>query len=164
MFFCTQDELIGYFSPSSLPYGRLAFLNSKQPSNLSCSIDYGGQLDALCNLKDPLRPAQPQSVQSPPIIFERVHRHISPTSILNPFFGYPVHVTEGRPPFLQNGRRRKRDLVRTLTLLLWFRWRRGIMSCLYIIGFICAIRLVTLKRTWRSSRSLQLIRALSGSA
>ncbi|TFK66503.1 CRAL/TRIO domain-containing protein [Pluteus cervinus] len=49
---------------------------------------------------------------------------IAPTSTLNPYFGYPattsLHGTG--PPSLRHGRRRRRDLFRTLMQLLWIRW------------------------------------------
>lgn len=46
---------------------------------------------------------------------------------MNPFFGYPVSSAPGLArhpsvPGLRHGRRRKRDLVRTLLVLWWERW------------------------------------------
>ncbi len=43
-------------------------------------------------------------------------------SLLNPFYGYPTASVRGYPQ-LQHGRRRKRDLARTLFQLFWLRWR-----------------------------------------
>lgn len=64
---------------------------------------------------------------------------LSPTSILNPFFGYPVSAasTHG-PPSFRYGRRRKRDLARTLLTLFWIRWRKHISfgACLTVILII----------------------------
>ena len=58
---------------------------------------------------------------------------LSPTSVLNPFFGYPVSSCQGSS-FLPHGRRRKRDLARTLALLFWIRWRKHI-----VIGVLLAV-------------------------
>jgi len=42
-------------------------------------------------------------------------------SPFNPFFGYPVSPTSLNPRY---GRRRKRDLLRTLAYLWWAKWKR----------------------------------------
>ncbi|KAJ7933790.1 CRAL-TRIO domain-containing protein [Mycena leptocephala] len=147
VFFPTQQELTDYFSPSMLPK------------------DYGGTLASLTELHDPLwnYPPSPQlgassqpSSSAPPIIPVAEAPSITaipPTSLLNPFFGYPVSSSGGSPS-LHHGRRRKRDLVRTLLILAWRRWRRHIMACIWILVFILTVKG---RRTWfiRSSKGLK---------
>ena len=54
--------------------------------------------------------------------------HLSPRSRFNPFYGYPIDPSpRSSAPFtlhyLRYGRRRKRDLIRTLVALWWEKWR-----------------------------------------
>ncbi|KAH9176810.1 CRAL-TRIO domain-containing protein [Lactarius sanguifluus] len=54
--------------------------------------------------------------------------HVSPRSQYNPFYGYPIgpppySLLPASLPYLRYGRRRKRDLIRTLATLLWEKWR-----------------------------------------
>ncbi|KAH9058771.1 CRAL-TRIO domain-containing protein, partial [Lactarius vividus] len=54
--------------------------------------------------------------------------HVSPRSQYNPFYGYPIgpppySLLPASLPYLRHGRRRKRDLIRTLATLLWEKWR-----------------------------------------
>ncbi|KAJ7761025.1 CRAL-TRIO domain-containing protein [Mycena metata] len=154
VFFPTQQELTNYFSLSMLPK------------------DYGGTLASLTELHDPLwddppsvelgasgQPSVPSIIavaQAPSITA------IPPTSLLNPFFGYPVSSSGGSPS-LHHGRRRKRDLARTLLILAWRRWRRRIMTCVWILVFLLTVKG---RRTWfiRSSDAAQPIwRVLYGS-
>ncbi|KAJ7020002.1 CRAL-TRIO domain-containing protein [Mycena alexandri] len=147
VFFPTQQELTNYFSLSMLPK------------------DYGGTLASLTELNDPLW-NDPPSVElgasgqpSAPLIIPVAQppsiTAIPPTSLLNPFFGYPVSSSGGSPS-LHHGRRRKRDLARTLLILAWRRWRRHIMTCVWILVFILTVKG---RRTWfiRSSQAAQPI-------
>jgi len=137
IFFPSNQELVQYFNPSNLPQ------------------DYGGTLPSLLNLEDPIRHERPQppepgieasepeptSPQNPPISALR----LSPTSLLNPFFGYPVSSLSKRGHVsFRHGRRRKRDLVRTLITLFWRRWRKHIIFALCV-----TVMLVVLKRGFR---------------
>jgi len=79
---------------------------------------------------------------------------------LNPFYGYPTASVRGYP-HLQYGRRRKRDLARTLAQLFWLRWKAHITAgaalaaLIYFLsfgfrrGFIRAPRYLL---GWRTSR------------
>ncbi|KAL0956819.1 hypothetical protein HGRIS_002930 [Hohenbuehelia grisea] len=153
VFFPTQQELLKYFTPSSLPE------------------DYGGNLPCLADLEDPLRVSEPVlSPQSPPIPLPtptqvseshpnlRIPQSpasrqstvtsiidIGATSRLNPYFGYPVDLNGG-PAALRHGRRRKRDLVRTLAVLFWRRWRTRITFLLGFLALLFAARLWIRKR------------------
>ncbi|KAJ6594437.1 CRAL-TRIO domain-containing protein [Mycena capillaripes] len=149
VFFPTQQELTNYFSPSMLPK------------------DYGGTLASLTELHDPLWNDPPSrqlfassrpSSSGPSIVPVEQAPSITaipPTSLLNPFFGYPVSSSGGSPS-LHHGRRRKRDLARTLLILAWRRWRRHILTCVWIFVFILAVKG---RRTWfiRSSKSIKSI-------
>jgi len=138
IFFPSNQELVQYFNPSNLPQ------------------DYGGTLPSLLNLEDPIRHERPQppeepgieasepeptSPPNPPISALR----LSPTSLLNPFFGYPVSSLSKRGHVsFRHGRRRKRDLVRTLITLFWRRWRKHIIFALCV-----TVMLFVLKRGFR---------------
>ncbi|KAK7000732.1 CRAL/TRIO domain-containing protein [Favolaschia claudopus] len=142
VFFPTQQELVDYFSASVLPK------------------DYGGTLASLTELHDPLwadppshqpivsdeRKEEELSLSAPPIVSVKepsLVTAIPATSLLNPFFGYPVSSVGGSPS-LHHGRRRKRDLARTLLILAWRRWRRHIIACLWAVAIIVTFR----KRVW----------------
>jgi len=137
LFFPSREDLIFYFSPSALPR------------------DYGGTLPFLADLEDPLAvddvpSAAPESLESQADIDETLASFpqpeilsmtakISPTSLFNPFFGYPALASPNRgSPSLHHGRRRKRDLARTLALLFWLRWHSQITIglCLTALVFI----------------------------
>ncbi|RDB25475.1 Protein real-time [Hypsizygus marmoreus] len=127
VFFPSSEELIDYFTPSSLPK------------------DYGGSLLPLTLLDDPLRKPetppdgiQPYAQNQPPVqpSPSPLFTMLSPTSILNPFFGYPTDSSDGYLS-LHHGRRRKRDLARTLALLFWIRWRKTIVVGLVLV--MCAL-------------------------
>ncbi|KAF8971084.1 CRAL-TRIO domain-containing protein [Flammula alnicola] len=150
IFFPSNQELIEYFTPSALP------------------SDYGGNLPSLARLEDPIRPELPQPLEEPPIAPPESPAPIpvnpsfismswlSPTSILNPFFGYPVSVPSSRgPPSFRHGRRRKRDLIRTLATLFWMRWRKHITFALSV-----AVALVILSLGFRKGK-LRLPRSFS---
>lgn len=145
--------------------------------------DYGGTLPSLADLDDPLcaggqespyvRPPSKQLQQqqlspsfvplAPYLVLDAPSiARISPTSALNPFFGYPIQALGGSPS-LHHGRRRKRDLIRTLGLLFWVRWRRPISTCLWL--FVVALT-VRGARSWflRSSRGLSVWKVFLSSA
>ncbi|KAF5380237.1 hypothetical protein D9757_008219 [Collybiopsis confluens] len=132
VFFPSQKELVALFAPSTLPK------------------DYGGSLPSLNSLTgtstvqvappppDP-RPVTPTAGASTNPIY------LAPTSILNPFFGYPVSSSRGYPT-LHHGRRRKRDLLRTLAALFWLRWGRRITVCLWLVALAFAGRVLWFRR------------------
>jgi len=112
--------------------------------------DYGGTLASLTELHDPLwiDPPSPQlgagdetssSEPSIALVAAPLITAIPSTSLLNPFFGYPVSSSGGFPS-LHHGRRRKRDLVRTLLILAWRRWGRHIMACIWMLVFTLTVR------------------------
>lgn len=61
------------------------------------------------------------------------------TSLLNPFFGYPVSQTSSTI-MLPHGRRRKRDLAETLAFLFWMRWKKHITLSLVLATLMIAIK------------------------
>jgi len=118
IFFPSKKQLEEYFTPSCLPK------------------EYGGNLPCLRDLDDPLHlnnrtvanSLGHQPSTNPPVSSSsqpaRPPNRIAPTSIQNPFFGYPTfsHSLQTTPSF-QPGRRRLRDLLLTLARLWWARWR-----------------------------------------
>ncbi|KAK0448833.1 CRAL-TRIO domain-containing protein [Armillaria borealis] len=147
VFFPKQEELISYFTPSALPQ------------------DYGGVLEPLSTICDSSQGRQiyssSQSASTPETTYLSPipgSSSLSPTSMINPFFGYPVSVT-GTSASLHHGRRRKRDLAKTLMLLLWLRWRRRIMACFWLGMFALAVRLWSRRWLLRSPKGLALLQA-----
>jgi|SRR6266702_59473 len=85
--------------------------------------------------------------------------HVSPRSQYNPFYGYPIgpppySLTPASLPYLQHGRRRKRDLIRTLATLWWEKWRSRVSwTVSFLFVFFCV------RWWWRQRRnSMFLIR------
>ena len=91
-------------------------------------IDYGGDWEmSPTTTFDSLEGSSttPLRVEGPPRPDTRLSRFLPSMSTLNPYYGYPVLSQPGSSvPYLKNGRRRKRDLVRTLTLLWIARLKR----------------------------------------
>ncbi|KAG2148742.1 CRAL-TRIO domain-containing protein [Suillus bovinus] len=133
VFFPSREELLQYCSASALP------------------SNYGGALSPLHLIEDPLNSDEQKSCAS---VISRewcmpapstglpgtLHRQpssvsIPPRSSLNPFFGYPAVASISRPHMVHQGRRRKRDLLLTLSVLWWRRWgtRIIIMLCFLIV-------------------------------
>ncbi|KAI0695008.1 CRAL/TRIO domain-containing protein [Cerioporus squamosus] len=147
VFFPSQDELLEFFSPSAIP------------------CDYGGSLPSLSELEDPLekymtdlpetaspttssavppsssagQPPSSLAARSSPQPIPRVPS-ISPTSHLNPYFGYPVSGRGAPTPRLRHGRQRKRDLLRTLAALWWSRWKRRVLFLLCVLLAVVSYR------------------------
>jgi len=145
VFFPSDQELIQLFTPSSLPE------------------NYGGALPALKLLDDPLRtqetllesmPAEYRQIEAadPPASHPPAFTSLSPTSLINPFFGYPATSSYGSLS-LPHGRRRKRDLARTLALLFWMRWRKPLIAGLLLAICAIALKLGTRGAHGRSLRS-----------
>jgi len=108
--------------------------------------DYGGELPPLEDTPDMYEyPRFGRHVASARKLSESVSRssrpplRLSPQSSSNPYFGYPAH-SEHFQSVPAHGRRRKRDLARTLLLLWWERWRArvaiGLFSALAILVLV----------------------------
>ena len=105
--------------------------------------DYGGDLPSLSESPDILDyPGSPEytpaerRTPSPPAISIRPSPRLSPRSSYNPYWGYPVHSGNFQPA---PGRRRKRDLLRTLALLWWERWRARATAGLIIFVVVSVL-------------------------
>lgn len=137
--------------------------------------DYGGALLPLHLIEDPLHSnnqrncasgaSRERCMPAPSIkLPETLHRQpssvsIPPRSSLNPFFGYPTVASLSRPHVVQQGRRRKRDLLLTLSVLWWRRWGTRTIILLY---FLLAASL-TRKRVRRVARWMLGVALPSGS-
>ncbi|KZV66686.1 CRAL/TRIO domain-containing protein [Peniophora sp. CONT] len=131
VFFLSRQQLHAVIQPSSLPK------------------DYGGELPLLKETPDILDfPGSPDYTAvdtrppSPPMMPVRPPPRLSPRSSYNPYWGYPVHSGNFQST---PGRRRKRDLVRTLALLWWERWRVRATAGL-VVTFVAAVILVLRSR------------------
>lgn len=163
---------------------RLACLPSRTRilNSPNHSIDWGGDLPRISHIENVLNdyaqrpsprlcglpqkssgkppPSTPSDMQgtpgvlSPPIPQRAV---LSSTSLLNPFFGYPVTYgnanSSSSTPSFQHGRRRKRDLVYTLAHMLWQRWRNYLKLLLFLV-------LLTLA-SWKRRQWTALIRRIT---
>ena len=166
IFFPSNKDLIECLTLSVLPQGKVRrslpiyFWADQGP------VEFGGSLPSLFDLEDPLRPRQltPSSAHDHSSSEHLVELATSPhggtisrlssMSALNPFYGYPVaHTPTKGVPALRFGRRRKRDLVRTLAKLFWLRWYRQMNTLLFLVGIIVLVRLVSRKGLLRLPRN-----------
>lgn len=155
---------MNYFGANTLPEGW-AFILTRKLQKLTDSSDFGGSLPASSVLQNPFfeqfpsrhsRSRSPSSSErSLPQLQSPDHRPSNPrppmrldTSVpaahspFNPFFGYPISPTSLNPRY---GRRRKRDLLRTLAYLWWARWKGTVI---WIVTLIVA--------SWFSSWRLRI--------
>lgn len=146
------------------------------------ATDYGGSLPSLSELEDPLEKnmtdlpesaspttsptigpsssaGQPPSSPAAPSSAQPIARvpSISPTSHLNPYFGYPVSGRGAPTPRLRHGRQRKRDLLRTLAGLWWSKWKHRVLLLLCVLLAVVSYRL---RRNARMLRWRQGMRGL----
>ncbi|CAL1706220.1 unnamed protein product [Somion occarium] len=149
VFFPTEQELLEYFSASSLPQdygGELpTLIDLPDPLHLHISRSAANHKDTVINPETPVCPTEVKESTS-------TQEAISPFSLLNPYFGYPAMISDAAAPTLYYGRRRKRDLFRTLLRLFWMRWRRHLTAsffCLLVFLTIAVLRKVTWMRRWR---------------
>jgi hypothetical protein len=78
------------------------------------------------------------SVEKPKIQKRASLRALPPTSYDNPYYGYPAFQEDGikigpKSIKLQHSRKRKRDLLRTLSWLFFMTWRNRITQLTYKI-------------------------------
>ncbi|KAF9653956.1 CRAL/TRIO domain-containing protein [Thelephora ganbajun] len=127
--FFSREELVDYFGANALPEdfgGSLPASSTLQdpffeqlPSKSLRSRSLSSSERSLPQLQTPepgpsnLRP----QARLPTRLDTSVPAVYSP---FNPFFGYPVSPTSLNPRY---GRRRKRDLLRTLAYLWWAKWK-----------------------------------------
>ena len=144
------------------------------------SVDFGGSLPASDTLRNPLferipsrfRPSHPSSpserslpqLQTPePVLLgprpqARLPLRLDTSapavhSPFNPFFGYPVSPTSLNPRY---GRRRKRDLLRTLAYLWWAKWKGTVIRVVTLIFAFWFTRWRL--RIWLNRRRQMMIR------
>nr|GAT54992.1 predicted protein [Mycena chlorophos] len=180
-----HEGVVGYFDVGRLPsdYGGtlpcLAELQDplREPWALRVSASSAASIARLA--PEPPSPSQQQKEQKaqpapcPPPALHRAASSIllHPRSLLNPFFGYPVAVplpipssasasaslSSGERPQLRHphGRRRKRDLARTLLALAWERWRGYILGVGWAgVGvWVLVVLLVLVRRRRRLLRT-----------
>lgn len=149
-FFCQTKRYYSILPPRRYRKVRISRFHIVDKFLMSIA-DYGGVVATLNLLEDPLWTQETTShsgivtrgeisTPDPPLMKPPPSTtSISPTSLLNPFFGYPAFLAYGTLS-LEHGRRRKRDLARTLLLLFWIRWRKVL-----IIGFLLAFSAAILK-------------------
>ncbi len=168
VFFHNNAELKAFLTPAKLPKGTNSFASSDIHDHLLYKhIDWGGDLPYHTEidnaLQDYVAPSslhstntdtespQPQDAlvvpRAPPSV-------LSSTSILNPFFGYPIAFTEAdlssSTPNLRHGRRRKRDLICTLLRLWWQKWKTHLKFSMLILLLVLI--------SWKRSRILDVLR------
>ncbi|KAH8995766.1 CRAL-TRIO domain-containing protein, partial [Lactarius akahatsu] len=113
IFFPSKETLHECIRPSSLPRASLPSLDEEETSGASPSLtDASGDNTAGRSARRKIASLA----------------HVSPRSQYNPFYGYPIgprpySLLPASLPYLRHGRRRKRDLIRTLATLWWEKWR-----------------------------------------
>ncbi|KAF8268605.1 CRAL-TRIO domain-containing protein [Lactarius quietus] len=162
IFFPSKETLHECIRPSSLPQGKLRgllpflseipnVLDVPQTTTLTPSLSpsFSGASQALRD--NTAASSTGRKIAS--------LQHVSPRSQCNPFYGYPINpspssLSPAPLPYLRYGRRRKRDLIRTLATLWWEKWRSRVSwtaSFLFVFFFV--------RRWWRQRRnSMFLIR------
>lgn len=134
------------------------------------STDYGGDMPSLSEQDDPFRsyllpaPNGPERdlthptsspthslscpLTSTPCNLSAKPPAYSRTSYMNPFYGYPITRNESASskPTLQYGRRRKRDLLRTLAQLWWMRW--GVQATVTLGILLLLLLALARKNSW----------------
>jgi len=158
IFFPSREVLYECISPSSLPQdygGHLPRLPEVLPNLLDTTAHV---ISTRISSFSPSRPSPKDEDNSASPIhlpeessadYARRRKitsfaHVSPRSRFNPFYGYPIDPSpHSSGPFtlhyLRYGRRRKRDLIRTLVTLWWEKWGSRVswtFSLLFI--FFCA--------------------------
>ncbi|KAF9527318.1 CRAL-TRIO domain-containing protein [Crepidotus variabilis] len=142
VFFPTNKDLLDCLTPAAVPQ------------------EFGGSLPSLRSVEDPLYPptgpVSSDIVLEPAVVTAKIASSVhstplvrmSSTSALNPFFGYPISASSTRDgPALRHGRRRKRDLFRTLVKLFWLRWQSHLKLGFYLATLVVVMKLV-LNRRW----------------
>ncbi|KAL1734709.1 hypothetical protein EV714DRAFT_202033 [Schizophyllum commune] len=160
VWFPTTEELVDWFGEGNLPeeYGGTLKWPLPSPSRPasptpSTTSTFSSHTAATSRTPSPspsLNPPIPRAIS------------LSPLSILNPFFGYPARshshapashnsLRSGHPTlpahlrtdalhhrrhshFLPHGRRRRRDLAKTLLLLFWARWGGVIRAVVWCVA------------------------------
>ncbi|KAI0683144.1 hypothetical protein BC835DRAFT_1396842 [Cytidiella melzeri] len=184
VFFPTIPELEAFLSPTVLPQdwsGDLPYFSDttnvlqlyatpsslhppsppppKNPVCVSVSVSSGSPESFNTTTAAP--PSPPPSPST--------HATLSSTSLLNPFFGYPITYSNedlsASTPNLRHGRRRKRDLFLTLARLWWQRWKTHVRLVFLVLLLVFASwkrrrRVWSLVRGWvvvRQSRRVALV-------
>ena len=168
IFFPSNKELIECLTASALPQGK--WLRRSSPKSWYLLIDkepieFGGSLPSLADLEDPIQPTQPLRILEPEVenldprpptstaTPNRTSSWLLSTSGLNPFFGYPIAPPPtGGLPILRHGRRRKRDLLRTLAKLFWLRWQNHMTTAFCLLVAVVVFRLAVRKEILRYLR------------
>ncbi|KAJ3564427.1 hypothetical protein NP233_g8305 [Leucocoprinus birnbaumii] len=176
IFFPSTADLLTAMTAQAIPKGEgllsVSMITELIPAGYT--TDYGGGLPSLTDLDDPLRPERTKHYSSDAGVIEGDSASsispqpasgyissISPTSMLNPFYGYPAASSRGYTQ-LHHGRRRKRDLARTLIWLFWQRWRNhltigAILTALAVVVHFSArrglLRIPRIFPGWRASLS-----------
>ncbi|KAL1695001.1 hypothetical protein GGG16DRAFT_109525 [Schizophyllum commune] len=153
VWFPTTEELVDWFGEGNLPeeYGgtlKWPLPSPSRPASPTPSLSTSPYTSNASTSRTPSPSPSPPSLDPP------IPRAISlsPLSILNPFFGYPARSHHTRPRHsahlharhashsLPHGRRRRRDLAKTLLLLFWARWGGVIRTILWTGALIWAGR------------------------
>ncbi|KAH9839140.1 CRAL/TRIO domain-containing protein [Rhodofomes roseus] len=150
VFFPSHEELLDYLTPECVPsdFGGLLPPSAQledlvgtllKDSDAARPEGYA-DADAGCSRKCVCTPFDLQTTgPSGPAAEDCPSR---PTPQHSPYYGYPVlHDTPGPIPTLRHGRRRKRDLLRTLASLFWARWHRHLLAALAAVAFIAILRM-----------------------
>ncbi|KAI0066031.1 CRAL/TRIO domain-containing protein [Artomyces pyxidatus] len=156
VFFPSIQTLHQIIPPASLPkdYGGLLPSMQDLPRTSGPQNSLKSVVDGSAFPSTEERLAEPQA---------KTTSDLSPRSLFNPFFGYPVRrlpFPSSTLPYLHHGRQRKRDLLRTLAALWWEKW--GSKLTLAFALFLALYLLRRWNQRRRLLRSLSMPKALFG--
>jgi hypothetical protein len=177
--FLSREELLNYFGANALPEGLSSVFAVETRRHSGATKDLGGLLPASRTLQDPFLEQLPSRLRrsrslssseqslpqlqtpdsGPSTLRPQTRQPIRldtsvPTvhSPFNPFFGYPVSPTSLNPRY---GRRRKRDLLRTLAYLWWAKWKG---TAIWVVMLVLAFLFTRWRlRTWLDRRRRMMI-------
>ncbi|KAI0305378.1 CRAL-TRIO domain-containing protein [Multifurca ochricompacta] len=164
IFFPSRDTLHDCISPSNLPHefgGYLPplpeipnLLDAQQTAPTPSLSSSFSSLKGDDSISPTHPPTDSNTISASRSSHRKIspHAHISPRSQFSPFYGYPIgpsqySLTPAALPYLRHGRRRKRDLIRTLAALWWEKWRSRV-SWTFSLLFI----FLSLQWWWRQRR------------
>jgi len=159
--FLSREELVDYFGAGALPRD----LGGSLPASSTLEGPFFEQLAPRTHRSRSLSSSErslPQ-LQTPEPNFSnpgpqtRLPMRLDTSvpavhSPFNPFFGYPVSPTSLNPRY---GRRRKRDLLRTLAYLWWAKWKGTVI---WVVMLILGVWLTRWRlRLWLNRRRQMVI-------
>ncbi|KAH9920156.1 CRAL-TRIO domain-containing protein [Fomitopsis serialis] len=148
IFFPSREELLDYLPPECLPsdFGGLLPPSSELEDPLRTSLKTADGIGPQCHADADAGPARKSvdtlsdSEAADPEIPMMGVPPSRPAPQHSPYYGYPI-LHDTPIPTLRHGRRRKRDLLRTLAWLFWARWHIHLVTALAAVVLVAVVRI-----------------------